>query len=107
MSRAATRRIRVIMSQCAMILVHMEDISTAPRVTALVVSRNCAEDLRRCLAGLESTVPRNMLEILVVDNGSRDESATMDSEFPSAQFLRMPKNFGITKALNIGLRTAK
>jgi N-acetylglucosaminyl-diphospho-decaprenol L-rhamnosyltransferase len=95
------------MSQCAMILVHMEDISTAPRVTALVVSRNCAEDLRRCLAGLESTVPRNMLEILVVDNGSRDESATMDSEFPSAQFLRMPKNFGITKALNIGLRTAK
>lgn len=90
-----------------MILVHMEEIPTGPRVTALIVSRNCAADLRRCLAALETTTPREMLEILVVDNGSRDESATLDSEFPAAQFLRMPKNFGSTRALNIGVRTAK
>jgi GT2 family glycosyltransferase len=85
----------------------MEESSTGPRVTALIVARNCAGDLRRCLEALDKTTPHEMLEILVVDNGSRDESATLDSEFPSAQFLRLPKNFGATKALNIGLRTAK
>jgi glycosyltransferase involved in cell wall biosynthesis len=47
------------------------------------------------------------LEILVVDNGSRDESARLDSEFPEVQYLRLPKNFGLVKAWNIGIRTAK
>jgi GT2 family glycosyltransferase len=43
--------------------------------------------------------------IIVVDNGSRDGAATLDDEFPAAQFSRLPKNFGLTKALNIGLRS--
>ena len=46
------------------------------------------------------------LQIIVVDNGSRDGSASLDSEFPAAQFLRLPQNFGLTKALNIGIRAS-
>ena len=44
------------------------------------------------------------MQIIVVDNGSRDGSASLDSEFPAAQFIRLPQNFGLTKALNIGIR---
>lgn len=46
------------------------------------------------------------MEVLVVDNGSSDESPRLDAEFPHVTFLRLPKNFGRTKALNIGVRTA-
>jgi glycosyltransferase involved in cell wall biosynthesis len=77
-----------------------------PKVTALINSYNNAEGLRRCLAALERSNNREYLEILVVDKGSRDESPNLDSEFPNTTFLRLPRNFGTTKALNIGTRTA-
>ena len=46
-------------------------------------------------------------QITVVDNGSTDGAATLDSIFPASRFSRLPKNFGLTKALNIGLRSAE
>ena len=46
------------------------------------------------------------MEIFVLDNGSRDESPTLDTEFPNVTVLRMAKNFGWTKSMNIGLRSA-
>lgn len=83
-----------------------EEQPVAPKVTALIWSYNNAVGLRRCLAALEQSKDRDALQILVVDNGSRDESPTLDSEFPDTTFLRLPRNFGNTKALNIGMRTA-
>lgn len=44
--------------------------------------------------------------IIVVDNGSRDGAEALSDEFPAVRFSRLPKNFGLTKALNIGLRLA-
>lgn len=93
--------------ECAIILLHMEETAVVPRVTALIVSRNCAAALRACLAALERSNERDRLEIIVVDNGSQDESGQLDHEFPAIHLLRLPKNFGLTKALNIGIRTAK
>lgn len=44
--------------------------------------------------------------VIVVDNGSVDGAASLDDEFPQVHYSRLPKNFGLTKALNIGLRSA-
>ena len=69
-----------------------------------VVSRNRQERLRKCLASLERSEGRDRLQIIVVDNGSQDGSASLDNEFPNTQFIRLPKDFGLTKAMNIGWR---
>jgi GT2 family glycosyltransferase len=82
------------------------DLPPAIKVTALVFSYDSAPALRRCLAALEGSNDRPSIEILVVDCGSHDESAQLDSEFSSVTILRLPRYFGRTKALNIGTRTA-
>jgi len=76
------------------------------QVSAIVVSRNNVDALRRCLAALERSKNRESMEVIVVDKGSRDECPNMDAEFQNVTMLRMPRNFGTTKALNIGMRTA-
>src|SRR5215469_7278561 len=78
----------------------------SPKVTALIFSYDSAPALRRCLAALEGSNDRALIEILVVDCGSHDESPQLDSEFDSITILRLPRYFGRTKALNIGTRTA-
>jgi GT2 family glycosyltransferase len=77
-----------------------------PRVTVVVVSRNRAALLRRCLESLEKSQGRETLQIVVVDNASSDGSAQLDADFPQTQFIRLPKNFGLTKAMNLGWRAA-
>lgn len=84
-----------------------EATATTPEVSVLIVSEDSARALRRSLTALETCAGRETFEILVVDNGSQDESPHLDSEFPGATFLRLPRRFGFVKAINIGMRTAK
>jgi GT2 family glycosyltransferase len=83
-----------------------EQQKAAPRVSVAVVSHNQVDWLRRCLASLERSEGREKMQIIVVDNGSSDGSAQLDSEFPNLQWIRLPKNFGLTKAWNLGWRAA-
>ena len=69
------------------------------RVSVVIVSLQRVESLRRSLQWLGDTH-----QVIVVDNGSSDGAANLDDEFPGVQYSRLPKNFGLTKALNIGLR---
>jgi GT2 family glycosyltransferase len=62
--------------------------------------------LRRCLESIEKSEARATLQVIVVDNGSTDGSAQLDTAFPTVQFVTLPKNFGLTKALNLGWRAA-
>jgi N-acetylglucosaminyl-diphospho-decaprenol L-rhamnosyltransferase len=75
-----------------------------PKVSALVVSYNRKALLRRALEALERSENRETMEIVVVDNGSTDGSQELESEFPHTRFIRIPRNFGLTKALNLGVR---
>jgi GT2 family glycosyltransferase len=73
----------------------------------VVVSHNRVEALRRCLDALEKSAGRETLQVIVVDNGSTDGSAQLEADFPNTRFFRLPKNFGLTKAMNIGWRSAE
>ena len=85
----------------------MEETPIPLRTSVLVVSYNMAEALRRCLTALDHSTGRESFEIIVVDNGSLDDSLAVVDSFPNVTPLRLPRNFGFVKALNIGMRTAK
>ncbi len=71
------------------------------------MTRNCEPALRRCLTALEAAKGRERFEILVVDAGSSDGCPRIDTDFPRVTVLRLPRNFGRTRARNIGMRTAQ
>ena len=71
------------------------------RTSVVIVSFNRAEKLRRSLEALGDAH-----QVLVVDNGSSDDTPALEENFPAVRFIRLPKNFGLTKALNIGVRAA-
>ena len=84
----------------------VEEAPKPPRTTVIVVSYNRADLLRNSIEALERSKDREKIEILVVDNGSTDGSAQLEPDFPNTRFIRMPRNFGLTKALNVALRSA-
>ena len=63
------------------------------RVSVIIVSLNRPEAVRKSLELLGDAH-----HVVVIDNGSED---------PTGATMRLPKNFGLTKALNIGLRAAE
>jgi len=81
--------------------------ASGPSVSVVLVAFHQLEALRRSIAALERSQDREHLEILVLDCGSQDGTAEIDSEFPSVSVLRLPHHLGATKAMNIGVRTAK
>ncbi len=85
----------------------LEQQPSTPKVSAIIVSYNCAAALRRCLAALERTREREKLEVVIVDAGSRDDCPRLDAEFPKVTMMRLARHFGMAKALNIGIRTAQ
>jgi glycosyltransferase involved in cell wall biosynthesis len=79
----------------------------ATRVSIIIVSQHQCQLLRPTLTALAARSEPDLSEVLVVDCGSRDGSARLDDEFEGITILRLPHNFGWTKAVNIATRTAK
>lgn len=69
----------------------------------VVVSYNSAPYLPTLLAGLREATPRTDLDVLVVDNGSRDDSVRV-AEAAGAHVIRSPVNGGYAAGINLGLR---
>lgn len=71
-----------------------------PRVAVVIVTRDQAASLQLRLEAL-----RDLPLLIVVDNGF-DDTRDLDELFPGVRFIRLPRNFGMTKALNLGIRAA-
>lgn len=75
-----------------------------PAVSAIIVNWNGAHHLRVCLPSLRSQSFK-ALEILVVDNGSADDSAEVAREW-EVRWLGLNENIGLAPALNRGAAMA-
>lgn len=76
------------------------------RIAVVIVSYNTCALLRRCLHGVSATPlpPGTQLQVIVVDNASRDGSASMvAAEFPNVELMASPVNLGFTGGNNAAL----
>ena len=70
------------------------------QIAVIIVSRGQREALFRSLEAIAVAG----IHVIVIDLGSQDGSLDAEEAFPAVQFIKLPKNFGITKALNLGIR---
>jgi len=78
-------------------------MSTA--VSICIVTYQARAYLKECLTSLFESSSLLTLEVIVVDNGSRDGTADMlDAEFPGVRVIRNETNTGYTRPMNQALR---
>ena len=79
-----------------------------PRVSTVVLSWNTEDLLRSCLLSLRGMSDRDQHEVIVVDNGSDDDSAGMvEREFQEVRLIRTGRNLGYAEGNNVGIRLAR
>lgn len=76
------------------------------RLTVVIVSYNSAPELTRCLAVLSSATRGIDATVVVVDNGSRDNSVDI-ARAAGAVVIENRRNVGFARAVNAGLRVSQ
>ncbi|HRO23142.1 MAG TPA: glycosyltransferase family 2 protein, partial [Promineifilum sp.] len=77
-------------------------------LSVIIVNWNVRDLLRECLQSIEAGRDGLLLEIIVIDSASSDDSAAMiRSEFPSVHLIACTENVGFPRGNNIGLREAR
>jgi GT2 family glycosyltransferase len=78
---------------------------TTRELDIVVVSFNTCADLVACLASLHANRPKDLRQIIVVDNGSSDGSVdAVHARFPDVVLVALNQNVGFAAANNIGFR---
>jgi glycosyltransferase involved in cell wall biosynthesis len=82
-----------------------EHVKVTPDLSVIVASYNGASFLPRCLASLRDQVGGPEMEIIVVDDGSTDDTWAQILRFDVVG-IRLPENRGLSAARNAGLARA-
>jgi GT2 family glycosyltransferase len=77
-------------------------------ISIIILSYNTHDLLRNCLKSLFLHNKKDVIEVIVVDNASHDESVKMvKKEFPLVMVIENKENVGFAKGCNIGANQAK
>lgn len=88
-------------------LVRVAEIESFPLISIIIPVRDQADDLAECLHSLVNVdYPKDRLEIIVVDDGSRKKAAT-DITSPDIRIIRQEKSLGPATCRNIGAENAR
>ncbi len=78
------------------------------KLSIIIASYNTATLLRDCLNSIFQYPPKGQFEIIVIDNGSTDESVAMlEKNFSNVQLVKNKSNLGFAKANNIGIKLSQ
>ncbi len=78
-----------------------------PKVSIIIVNMNGKSLLEGCLTSLFNLTDYPNYDVIVVDNGSTDGSVELVKEkFPHVEIITLNKNYGFTRANNIGVMHA-
>lgn len=80
-----------------------------PRVSILIINLNGSALLSDCLTALQAqSYPAKQIEIILVDNGSTDDSvAFVRKEFPEVRVIEVGRNLGFAGGNNLAARHAR
>lgn len=77
----------------------------ANKTTVIIPNYNGMRFLSDCLEALQKQA--HFFEIIVVDNGSKDESVSyLKENFPIVKIIELPDNTGFCHAVNVGIKAA-
>jgi GT2 family glycosyltransferase len=80
----------------------------ASLVSVIVVSWNSAREVERCLRSIRECTVSTPIEVIVVDNASRDgTSAMLRARFPDARLIANRENIGFARACNQGMAAGR
>ncbi|MCJ7472821.1 MAG: glycosyltransferase, partial [Actinobacteria bacterium] len=87
----------------------MRDILGFPLISIAIVNLNGKDYLKDCLESIKGLdYPRDRIEIIIVDNGSRDSSVSfLQSEYSQVKLIKNNKNMGFAYANNQAAKVAK
>jgi glycosyltransferase involved in cell wall biosynthesis len=80
-------------------------LPTAPRISAVLITRNEGLELEATVRNLLDTAPPSQLELIVVDDGSSDLSTRFLDDMPEIAVLRS-SGLGVARARNLGAEHA-
>jgi len=87
----------------------LEDrINNLPHVSIIILNWNAKSYLKKCMDSILCTdYPKDLFDVLVVDNGSTDNSAEFVKEnYPEVNLIRNQNNIGFCKGNNVGINIA-
>lgn len=77
-------------------------------LSIIIVNRNTSKLLSNCLLSIQKSRPGLEVEIIVVDNGSSDDSVAMvHGNFPQVHLIGNRNNLGFAQANNQGLKISR
>lgn len=79
----------------------------APLASVIIPVYNHCEDTLRCLRSLGVARTRSSFEIIVVDDGSTDDTAAYVTAMPGVRLLQRERNEGFVAACNAGAEVAR
>jgi len=78
-----------------------------PDVSIVIVNYNTCEQLRRCLQSIQTEAKNLSIEVIVVDNGSKDDSVAMVHQvMPQAILIEPGQNTWFSGGNNLGFQQA-
>ncbi|WP_376792590.1 glycosyltransferase family 2 protein [Thermoflexus sp.] len=86
----------------------LKEQSRSALISIIVLAHNTRDLVLQCLSGFYDQARALGWQVIVVDNGSVDGTASAVAEkFPEVQLIRSERNLGFAAGSNLGLRRAK
>lgn len=79
-----------------------------PKISIIFPNYNGGKEPLECLSSIELlNYPKNKVEIIVIDNGSKDGSdIQIKKRFPKVNLIKNKQNLGFARAVNMGIKKA-
>jgi len=76
------------------------------QISIIIPTWNTCKITLKCLNTINKFLPKNFAQIIVVDNGSTDDTQKIFSKLSGITYIENSSNLGFSKANNIGVKSA-